>query len=108
MSRSYSFDDPVQMHVDEVLAGRRAPMAEQPRLDVLRLERLPQQRVVEQIDLADRQVVRGAPVRVHARQEIGVDRGGLVNGEVCVRHTRSSFLHLWESRGRRQCRRTSR
>ena len=44
--------------------GRGAPVAEQPRLDVLRPERLAQQRVVLQIDLADGQVVRGPPVGV--------------------------------------------
>ena len=33
-------DDPVQMHVDEVLPGRRAPMPEQHALDVRELQRL--------------------------------------------------------------------
>ena len=64
MSRSSLRDHAVQVHVDEVQARRRAPVAEQPRLDVLARERLAQQRVVEQVDLADRQVVGGAPERV--------------------------------------------
>ena len=51
--------------------GRRAPVAEQPRLDVLRLERLAQQRVVEQVDLADRQVVGRAPVGVDPAELVG-------------------------------------
>ena len=58
------FDEPVEVGVDEVEAGRRAPVAEQPRLDVLLDQRLAQQRIVEEIDLADRQIVGGAPVGV--------------------------------------------
>ena len=60
-------DEPIEVHVDEVEAGRRAPVAEQARLDVLLLERLAQQRIVEQIDLADGQIVGGAPVGVDER-----------------------------------------
>ena len=55
-------DEPVELGVDEVQARRRAPVAEQPRLDVLGAQRLAQQRVVAQVDLRDRQVVRGLPV----------------------------------------------
>src|SRR5690606_24777664 len=50
------FDDPIQMSVDEIQTWRRAPMAEQTRFDVLRLQRLVQERIVEQINLADRQI----------------------------------------------------
>ena len=39
-------------------------MAEQPGLDVFRFQRLLQERVVVQIDLSDRQIVGGPPVRV--------------------------------------------
>jgi hypothetical protein len=45
-------DQAVQVDVQEVQAGRRAPVAEQPPLHVLRSERLAQQRVVDQVDLA--------------------------------------------------------
>ena len=65
MLRSRCLDEPVEMHVDEVEAGRRAPMAEQARLDVFERQRLVEQRIVEQIDLPDRQIVRGAPVGIH-------------------------------------------
>ena len=64
-------DDAVQVRVDEVLPGCRAPVAEQARLDVRRLQRLQQQRVVEQVNLADGQVVGGAPVRVQQPQRFG-------------------------------------
>ena len=66
-------DRPVHVGVDEVEPRGRAPMSEQPRLDVLGPERLAQQRVVEQIDLPDRQIVRGAPP--------GVDRFELHCGQ---------------------------
>ena len=59
---------------------------EQARLDVLRRQRLAQQRVVLQVDLADRQVVRRAPVRVETRD--------LVLRQV-RRHTSSLDLLRW-------------
>jgi hypothetical protein len=46
-------DDAIQVRVDEVLARRRAPMAEQHVLHVAELERPPQQRVVTEINLPD-------------------------------------------------------
>jgi hypothetical protein len=57
-------DQTVQMRVDEVQAGGGAPVAEQTRLDVLDCERFPQQRVVQEVDLPDGEVIRRAPVRV--------------------------------------------
>ena len=57
-------DLPVQVRVEEVEARDGAEVAEQARLDVLRLQRLAQQRVVEQVDLRDGEVVGGAPVGV--------------------------------------------
>ncbi len=47
-------DDAVQVHVDEVQPRRRAPVAEQSRLDVLKRQRFLEQRVGIEIDLADR------------------------------------------------------
>ena len=57
-------DHPVQMRVEEVQARRGSPMAEQAGLDVVARERGAQQRVVQQVDLAHRQVVRSAPPAV--------------------------------------------
>ena len=73
-------DDPVHVDIDEVQARRRAPVAQQSRLDVLRLEGLPQERVVQQVDLSDRQVVRGPPVGVHPRQGVVIERGARAVG----------------------------
>ena len=70
-----ALDDPVEVDAEHVQARRRAPVAEQPRLDVLALERLLQERVVEQVDLADRQVVGGPPVGVHLAQLVGGEGG---------------------------------
>jgi hypothetical protein len=57
-------DAPIEVHVQQVQAGRGAPVSQEPLLDVLRRERLANQRVVEQVDLADREVVGGPPVGV--------------------------------------------
>ena len=75
MSRSRVADHPVEVRVEELQPGRGAPVAEQPRLHVVALERLAQQRVVEQVDLADGQVVRRAPPGVEASDSSSSSRG---------------------------------
>ena len=69
-------DGAVHVDVEEVEPGGGAPVAEQPRLDVLGPQRLAQQRVVEQIDLADGEVVRSAPGRVDPAERLGAQRRG--------------------------------
>ncbi len=64
----------VEMHVDEVQARHRPEVAEQTRLHVLGLQLLPKQRVVEEVDLTDREVVRRAPVAVECVQRLGGQR----------------------------------
>ena len=61
-------DQAIHVHVGEAEAGARAPVAEQPALDVLRPQGFAQQRVVEQIDHARCKVIAGAPVRVDLPQ----------------------------------------
>src|SRR5215469_14823308 len=56
---------PVQVNVEEVQAGCRSPVAEEPWFDVFFCEGLLEQWVVIEIDLADRQVVGSPPVAVH-------------------------------------------
>ena len=68
------FDDPVEMHVDEVEAGASAPVSEQSGLDVLPGERTAQQGIVSQVDLPHREVVGSPPVGVHALQGDGIKR----------------------------------
>ena len=84
-------DRAVQVRVDQIQAGRRAEVAEQPRLDVLGEQRLAEERVVEQVDLADREVVRGPPV--------GVDQAELVDTHSCY------FSRSGAAGHRRACRR---
>ena len=68
-------DEPVEVRPDEIQAGCRAPVAEQAGLDVLGRERLAQQRVAEQVDLPDREVVRGAPPGVDQPQLVALRAG---------------------------------
>ena len=63
-------DDPVQMRVDEVLPRRRAPVSEQHVLHIRDCQRTFQQRIVVEIDLADRQIVGSAPIGVDFVQQI--------------------------------------
>src|SRR5206468_9445202 len=50
-------DRAVQVRIEQVQARSRPEVPEQPWLHVLRPERLVQERIVEKLDLADRQVV---------------------------------------------------
>ena len=94
---------------EHVQARRRAPVAEQPRLDVLPLQRLLQERVVEQIDLPDREVVGGPPVGVElaelVRRErrllaLGIARGrGRPWGVIAPSASRPSIGSLGHHRG---------
>jgi hypothetical protein len=95
-------DDPVQVDVEQIQTRRGTPVAEQSRLDVLRLQGLAQQRVLLEIDLRDRQVVGRAPVAmdlgelvVRARAEVVGTRPLSVddarNRGVELKHVR--FLH---------------
>jgi len=69
-------DHAIHVGVQQVQSGRGAPVPEESRLDMLGQQRFPQQRVVQQIDLPDRQVVGGAPVSVDQVELRGIDRSG--------------------------------
>jgi hypothetical protein len=43
-------------------------VAKKPRFDVVRTERFGEQRILLQVNLADRQVIGGLPVLLHQRQ----------------------------------------
>ena len=66
---------PIEVHVHEIQPRRRAEVTEQTRLDVRRTKRLAQQWIVEQVDLAYRQVVGGTPVAVERGELPGEKRG---------------------------------
>ena len=61
-------DRTIEVRIDEIQAGRRPPMAEQAALDVLRTQRLAEQRVRQQVDLPYGEIVRCPPVGVDPRE----------------------------------------
>src|SRR5260370_23576217 len=61
-------DQPVEVRVDQVEPGAGTRVTEQARLDVMGLDRLAQQRVVEQVNLADAKVVGGTPPSIDRTQ----------------------------------------
>ncbi len=75
-------DEPVDMCVEQIEAGRRSPVAEQARLDVLGAQGLAQQRVGEQVDLPDREVVRRAPPGVDVRELLRGERSAVIGSLV--------------------------
>jgi hypothetical protein len=66
----------------QVQARDRAEMTEQPGLDVLRRQRLAQQRIRPQVDLADGQIVRRSPPRVDQLQLTAIQRAGYITEHV--------------------------
>ena len=58
------FDHPVQVRIDEVLAGSRTPMPQLQMLHIPERERPSQQGIIPEINLADRQIIRRAPIGV--------------------------------------------
>src|ERR1039458_4963552 len=62
------------MEIDEVLSGRSSPVPEQPWLNLFRFQRLSQQGVFKEVDLADAQIIRSAPVAVHLVEHVRGER----------------------------------
>ncbi len=84
-------DDAVQMDIEKIEAGYRAPMPEQARLHMRHFQRFAQERIVEKIDLSDRKIIRGAPPGVH-EIEFGLrQRCG------CVGHVNNTSRHRMTS-----------
>jgi hypothetical protein len=77
-------DDAVQVHVDEIEARRRSPVTQQPWLDVRALQGLAQERILQEVDLSDGKVVRGAPVGIHPLQERCRQSGAATLGGAAV------------------------
>jgi hypothetical protein len=70
------FDDPVKVHVSEVESRRRPPVAEQARFDVLALERPFQKGIVEEINLANGEIVGCAPIGINLAEQIQREPSG--------------------------------
>ena len=64
------FDQPVEMDINEVEPGGGTPMPKQTGFDVFELEWSLEEWIVLQINLPNRKVIRGAPIRVHFFQQI--------------------------------------
>src|SRR5487761_1547269 len=74
------FDEAIEMHINEVQSRRRAPVTQQARLNVLNLQPLVEQGVIEEINLSDGKIIRGAPVGVlFAELFLGYWADGCVN-----------------------------
>ena len=86
-------DDSVEMEVDEIEARSRAEVAEQARFNVVARQRTPEERVFLEIDLTHREIVCGAPVRVH-ELEFLLRKGG--GGRFGDRH--EHLLRCWAAR----------
>ena len=65
------FDEPIEMNINKIQAGRRAPVSEQARFDLVDFKGLAQKRVLEKLYLPDGKVVCRAPVRMHRAQFFG-------------------------------------
>src|SRR5215510_12260698 len=61
-------DNAIEMHVDKIEARCRSPMSQQSRLDVFQREGLLEEGIIKEINLADGQVVRRPPIRIHRFQ----------------------------------------
>src|ERR1051326_279732 len=70
------FDEPVQVDINEVLPGGRAPVPEQHVLHIRQCQRPLQQRIVAEINLGGREIVGGAPVGVHLLEQFRRERVG--------------------------------
>ena len=90
-------DDPVKVRVDEVLAGGRAPMSQQHVLHIREPQRTLQQGIVIEIDLADRQIVGGAPVGVHLAEQFRGERFS-----ICLHKNNASLRSGLKSRPARR------
>ena len=89
-------DEPVEVGVDEVQPRGRAPVAQKPRLDVGERQRLAQQRFVEQVDLADREVVGRAPIGMQGVQ-IGIGERRIVHKRRGGNHGGHTRQRGWDS-----------
>ena len=85
-------DDAIEVDVDEILAGGGAPVAEEAFFDILEFEGLFEERVVVEVDLANGEIVGGAPVGVDFFEHFRGERFG---------HVCTSFVLLSGEGGRK-------
>jgi hypothetical protein len=66
--------DAIEMRIDEILPRSGSPVAEEDGFYVGERKRLLEKGIVEKINLADRKIIRGAPVTIDAREFIVRER----------------------------------
>ena len=59
-------DHPVHVRVNKIQAGSGAEMTQQARLGMLQAQRLAQERIVAQVNLAHGKIIGGTPVGIHS------------------------------------------
>jgi hypothetical protein len=59
-------DDPIEMDTEHVEPRRGAPMPEQAWFDMLAAKRFFEERIVHQVNLADRQIIECSPISIHS------------------------------------------
>ena len=90
------------MNVNQVLSWRSSPMTEQARLNLFRLERLAQQRILKQVDLTDAKIVCRPPVAIHLVEHLRRERSLGLWGSFfvfAVRRNRGRQTHVEDEPG---------
>src|SRR5271169_2126893 len=90
-------DETIEMGVDEVETGGGSKMSQQTRLDVLDLQRLAEQRIGVEINLAYGKIVGGAPIGVDLAQFFGGEGLGgnaKLRGGYCGWGSHRDFLSI--------------
>jgi hypothetical protein len=67
-------DEPVQVDVDERQSRTGSKVSQKPILDVFRLQRLFQERVLLQVDHAQGHIVASTPIGLHLAHFLGAER----------------------------------
>src|SRR5438105_1390374 len=92
-----SRDDAVQVGIDKVQSRRGAPMAQQARFDMREFERLPQERIIVEINLAHREIVGRPPPGVYLAQEFR-SKGLCFRGSILFVNT-APECGIWPAQG---------
>src|SRR5271157_6620105 len=67
-------DQPIEVYIDKRQPWARSPMPEQPVLDVFWSQRLREQRIIEQVNHSQAEIIASPPVSVRLPQFIGAER----------------------------------
>ena len=87
-------DQTIQVDINKIQPRRRPPVTEQSAFDVIELQWLAQQRIVGQVNLNNREIIRRAPLGVDPPQSLGSQRISYFhfNGSHSRHHLSSGLL----------------